>query len=71
MAHDTITLTLPAAIAQDVPAMAQGLLERMHQLLERNTDGTLTDQERGQLEGLVEMAQFAQILATAVQGTAR
>jgi hypothetical protein len=42
----------------------------MHALLERNTEGTLNATEREELETLVEMAQFAQILAMAVQGAA-
>jgi hypothetical protein len=35
----------------------------MHDLLERNTEGTLGPGERAELETLVQMAQFAQILA--------
>jgi hypothetical protein len=41
----------------------------MHALLERNTDGALNPTERGELETLVQMAQFAQVLAMAAQGT--
>ena len=36
----------------------------MHALLERNTDGALSSVEREELETLVQMAQFAQVLST-------
>jgi hypothetical protein len=39
----------------------------MHDLLERNTEGTLSESERAELESLVQMAQFAQIFAMATQ----
>ena len=63
---DTVTLTLPRALASDIPALADDLIDRMHELLERNTEGTLSATERGELATLVQMAQFAQILALAV-----
>lgn len=55
--------------------MSRGLSEaldpetarRMHELLERNTEGSLSETERIELESLVRMAQFAQILAMALQ----
>jgi hypothetical protein len=37
----------------------------MHELLERNTDGLLSAVERSELETLVKMAEFAQLLALA------
>lgn len=67
MATDPVTLTLPAGLANALPAMAQRLVDRMHELLERNTDGQLSLHERDELESLVDMAQFAQVFATAVQ----
>ena len=67
MATDPVTLTLPASLANALPAMAQRLVDRMHELLERNTDGQLSPHERDELESLVDMAQFAQVFATAVQ----
>jgi hypothetical protein len=69
MSSEPITLTLPASIASALPTMAGRLVDRMHELLERNTEGQLTAVERDELEGLVEMAQFAQLLAAAVQKT--
>ncbi len=68
---ETVVLTLPRAFLPELPTLARGLNDRMHALLERNTDGALAPIEREELETLVEMAQFAQILAMAAQqGTA-
>lgn len=67
-AAETLVLTIPRAIVPELPALSQGLTDRMHALLERNTEGSLTPTEREELETLVEMAQFAQILAMAAQG---
>ena len=43
-------------------------LDRLHALLERNTDGGLSPVERSELETLVQMAQFGQILSMALRG---
>lgn len=51
----------------ELPIFAKALDDRMHDLLERNTEGTLSESERVELEGLIQMAQFAQILAMATQ----
>ncbi len=67
-AEEIVVLSIPRALAPELPALSQGLTDRMHALLERNTEGALTATEREELETLVEMAQFAQILATDVQG---
>jgi hypothetical protein len=64
---DAITFTLPHAMIPDVMAISASLLDRMHHLLERNADGTLTDVEREEAATLVEMAQFSQLLATSAQ----
>ena len=67
MAPGLITVTLPASVANDMPVMAQRLVDRMHELLERNTDDQLDPVEREELEALVEMAEFAQVVAAAVR----
>lgn len=67
---DTIVLTIPRAIVPELPALSRSLTDRMHALLERNTEGTLAAAEREELETLVQMAQFAQILAMAAQTAA-
>ena len=67
MSADSITVTLPADVASEIPVIAQRLVDRMHELLERNTDGQLSAAEKDDLEALVEMAEFAQIFASAVR----
>ena len=64
---DAITITLPRSMLPELPALAQSLNERMHELLERNTEGTLVETERAELETLVQVAQVVQILAMAAQ----
>jgi hypothetical protein len=65
---DAITLTIPRSILPELPSLARGLNDRMHDLLERNTEGALAEIERTELETLVQMAQIAQILAMASNG---
>jgi hypothetical protein len=67
-ANDDITLTLPRSVVPDVVALSDTLTDRMHALLERNTDGALSPVERAELETLVQMAQFGQILSMALRG---
>jgi hypothetical protein len=38
----------------------------MHELLERNTDGTLSVNEKSELDTLVRVAQFGQIVSMAM-----
>jgi hypothetical protein len=64
---DVVTITLPRSIVPELPTFAHALNDRMHDLLERNTEGTLSESERAELESLVQMAQFAQILTMATQ----
>ena len=64
---DSVTVTLPRSAVPDVAALSASLLDRMHALLERNTDGSLSRLEREELETLVQMAQFAQVLSMALQ----
>jgi hypothetical protein len=57
-----ITLTIPPHVAAELPRLSAELNERMHELLERNTDGALSTIERRELDSLVRMAGFGQIL---------
>jgi len=57
-----ITLTFPPHVAAELPRLSAELNERMHELLERNTDGALSTIERRELDTLVRMAGFGQIL---------
>ena len=64
---EAITLTLPRSAIPYVISLSSSLLDRMHALLERNADGSLSDVEREELETLVQMAQFGQIVSLALQ----
>ena len=66
---ETVSLTLPSAVIAELISLSDGLLDRMHHLLERNTEGTLSSIEREELETLVRMAGFSQILSTALRGS--
>ena len=65
-ALESVTLTFPRSAVADVRSLSGALLDRMHELLERNTEGTLTDVERESREMLVQMAQFGQLLTAAL-----
>ena len=66
---EAITLSIPRSVVAQLPVLASALNERMHELLERNTEGILSPVERAELETLVQMAQFAQILAMISQSS--
>jgi hypothetical protein len=67
MPGSDVVLTFPRSALPDVLALSDELTDRMHELLERNTDGSLSPIERAQLETLVHMAQFGQMIATAMR----
>ena len=64
---ESVTVTLPRSAVGGVLSLSKALLDRMHELLERNTDGSLSTSEQQQLEVLVEMAQFGQLLSMTLQ----
>ncbi|MGN6367066.1 MAG: hypothetical protein ACTHN5_02275 [Phycisphaerae bacterium] len=64
---DPITFSVPRAVLSDIARLTQNFNDRMHELLERNTDGTLTPQESAELQSLVRMAEFGQIVDAALQ----
>ena len=68
---EAVSLTLPRSAVSDVLTISAMLLDRMHELLERNTDGGLSILERQELETLVQMAHFGQILSAAVKAAGR
>jgi hypothetical protein len=67
---EAVVLTIPRSMVPELPSLSKSLTDRMHGLLERNTEGTLTADEQEELETLVQMAQFAQVLAMAAQEAA-
>jgi hypothetical protein len=64
---DSVTFTLPRSAVPEVIALSRHLLDRMHELLEQNTEGTLSEDRRDELESLVELAQFGQLVSTALE----
>ena len=68
---ESVTVTLPRSAVGGVLSLSQGLLDRMHELLERNADGALSRFEREDLEALVEMAQYGQVFSMALQAQSK
>ena len=70
-ATDPITISVPRMILSEIAQLSAELTDRMHELLERNTDGGLSPTEQSQLETLVRMAEFGQIVSTALESQAK
>ena len=66
-AADPINFSVPRAVLSDISQLSAELIERMHELLERNTEGKLNPTEAAELQTLVHMAQFGQIVSVALQ----
>ena len=64
---DPVTFSVPRRVLTDIVHLSAGLTDRMHELLERNTDGQLNDTEKSELETLVRMAEFGQIVSMALK----
>jgi hypothetical protein len=69
--QDPVTISVPKSILADVVRLSDELLDQMHELLERNTDGTLSTSERAELDRLVRIAQFGQIASLALQSAGK
>ena len=65
-AADPVIFSVPRAVLSDIARLSEDLTDRMHQLLERNTDGELDAHEQSELQTLVRMAQFGQIVSLAL-----
>lgn len=63
MSEETITITLPRHVVEQISSPSTALLGRMHELLERNAEGSLTPLEQEHLETLVLLVQFSQIVS--------
>jgi hypothetical protein len=64
-----ITLSLTRDAAVELVHLSDELTDRLHELLERNTDGALSSQEKAELTRLVHMAEFSQMVSTALQAS--
>jgi len=63
---ESVTLSVPRAVLSNIMELSDELTDRMHQLLERNTDGALGPSEKAELETLVQIAEFGQIISVAL-----
>ena len=61
-----VTLRFPESAVADVQSLSASLVDRMHELLERNADAPVGGLEREELEALVRMAQFGQLVSMAL-----
>jgi hypothetical protein len=68
---DPITFSVSRKVLSDIVELSAELTDRMHELLEKNTDGQLGPTERSELETLVRMAEFGQIVSMALQPQAQ
>jgi hypothetical protein len=68
---DPITFSVPRTVLADIVELSADLIDRMHELLERNTDGKLSQSEKLELERLVRIAEFAQIVSRALEPQAQ
>ena len=66
---DPITFSVPRAVLSDISRLSAELTDRMHELLERNSDGKLSPNESAELQTLVRMAEFGQIVSLALGST--
>lgn len=67
---DMVTFSVPRSVLSEVIHLTSELTDRMHDLLERNADGLLTDVELAELAQLVQVAQFGQIVDAALKVSA-
>jgi hypothetical protein len=68
---DPITFSVSRSVLADIVTLSDSLTNRMHELLEKNTDGLLIPAEKVELESLVRMAEFGQIVSIALQPQSR
>ena len=61
-----VTFSLDRRAADHITRMSPAMADRMHHLLERNTDGDLNPIEHAELEALVELAQVKHLLTLAI-----
>ena len=66
-AKDSVTVSLPRTVLTGIVQLSSELIDRMHALLERNTDGQLSSAEKAELDTLVRIAEFGQIVSMALQ----
>ena len=65
--RDLVTISLPREVWKEISHASPEMIERLHVLLERNTDGRLTSTERAELRVLIRIAEVCQIISQALQ----
>ena len=60
---DAVTFSVPRDVLSEIVKLSADLTDRMHELLERNTDGALAPHERAELKTLTQVAQFGEIVS--------
>jgi hypothetical protein len=70
-AADPVTFSVPRTVLSEIVELSADLTDRMHELLERNTDEQLAPTEKAELETLVRMAEFGQIITMALKSQSR
>lgn len=63
---DPVTITVSKALLAELEHISEPLVDRMHELLERNTDGLLTEGEKAELERTVQLVEIGQIFSMAL-----
>jgi hypothetical protein len=58
-------IELPRSFANQMSVISSQLTDRMHELLERNTDGALTEPEKQELEAIVNLAHMSEFFSMA------
>ena len=64
---DNITITIPRPVLAGLSGISASFTNRMHELLEKNSEGTISAGERRDLELLVRVAQLDQVVTLALQ----
>ena len=63
---DPISFSVPRNLLSEILRLSDSLTDRMHEFLEANTDRNLNSIEQAELEALVRIAQFGQIVSAAL-----
>lgn len=63
---DPVRLTVPRGVLTELQSLTPEFTDRLHHLLERNTDNSLSPAELKELQYLVRISQFSQIVSMAL-----
>jgi hypothetical protein len=66
---DNVTVTIPRPLLAGLARVTASLTERMHELLEKNTENIISEAEKKELESLVRLSQLDQIVTLALHSS--